>query len=266
MKTACFIFPLLLVSCAGLPKESPPSSPRDHVRPGRDTFAFANETVWLYQDGVPRSRPLEEAGAIEGERYTRRCFVMARAVVQFRKFARFDPGQKRPDDAALARLIRDICAIPVWHPAAAPAERISIGGWPDLHSLSRDRLALVQEHIGLGWPTYFRPGNFGIVFPPGRTAQERTAGAIDALWEAGEPPILWLVNFPSLSINHAVVVVGRRTGAGGWVHYQVYDPNLPDEPQVLDYDADRRTFSYPPTFYFKGGAVDVRLAYRGHLQ
>lgn len=202
----------------------------------------------------------------EGERYTRRCFVMARAAVQFKKFARFERGGVREDDAELARRIREVCATPVWHPARREGERVVIRGWGDLNALSRERPEVLRRHIGLGWPTYARVGNFGIIIPPGRSAQERVAEEVRVLWEAGEPPILWLVNFPSLSINHAVVVVGRRERADGMVRHWVYDPNLPERAQVLDYDRARRTFSYVPTFYFRGGEVDVRLIYRGHLR
>ena len=264
MKTASFFLPLslFLACCAGLPTESHPGAGRAHLRPGRDTFAFANETVWQYEDGVPKSGPLEEGAEGNGERYTRRCFVMARAAVQFKKFARFDPAQPRPEADGLARLVRKVCAVPVWEPAREEKDRVVIGGWADLHGFSRDCPELVQDHIGLGWPTYFRPGNFGIIFPPGRAAQERVREEIEALWRGGEPPLLWLVNFPSLSINHAVVVVGRR-GEHGFV---VYDPNLPDEPQLLEYDAARRTFIYPRVFYFRGGDVDVRVAFRGHFR
>jgi len=56
----------------------------------RDTFAFQNATVLKYKNGVPslRARSTSDDPA---NKYSRRCFVMTRTVMQFRKFARFDP-------------------------------------------------------------------------------------------------------------------------------------------------------------------------------
>ncbi|HEV2994349.1 MAG TPA: hypothetical protein VGW99_00175, partial [Chthoniobacterales bacterium] len=56
----------------------------------RDTLAFANSTVFAYQQGtiVSHRNPDQKE---KSKRYTRRCFVMSRTVVQFYKFARFDP-------------------------------------------------------------------------------------------------------------------------------------------------------------------------------
>ncbi|MBC8088023.1 MAG: hypothetical protein H7Z40_12215 [Phycisphaerae bacterium] len=229
---------------------------------GRDTFSFANETVWNYMDGKVVGRTDQPDTPKEGERYTRRCFVMARSVVQFWKFARFDTGQEPLAPEELIRRIREISAIPVWEPPRMPEQKIVVPGFAGLHDLSNREPRLLQENIGQGWPTYFRPGNFGIVTPPGRAAQERTSAEIDRFLAAGEPPILWLVNFPSMSINHAVVVLRRREESLRTL-YAVYDPNLPGETMELSFDHSSRTFSYPPTFYYTGGPVDVRVVYRG---
>ncbi len=57
----------------------------------RDTLAFANSTVFAYQQGkiVSYGDPDPKQ---KSKRYTRRCFVMSRTVVQFYKFAQFDPN------------------------------------------------------------------------------------------------------------------------------------------------------------------------------
>ncbi len=228
----------------------------------RDTFSFANETVWNYESGKVVGQTDREDTPQEGEKYTRRCFVMARSAVQFWKFARFEPDRPALSPQELAARIRKISAISVWEPAVSQERRIVLPGYHGLHELSDREPRLLQENIGEGWPTYFRPGNFGVVTPPGRSAQERTAKEIESFLAAGEPPILWLVNFPSLSINHALVVL-RSAPAEGRKIYTVYDPNLPGKPMELSYDPVARTFSYPPTFYFTGGPVDVRVVYRG---
>ena len=54
---------------------------------GRDTFAFPNESLTKN-----RGKP---------DLYANYCFVMARAVTQFQRFARFDPAQPRLDPRRL---------------------------------------------------------------------------------------------------------------------------------------------------------------------
>ena len=67
----------------------------------RNVFRFkqANWTVFAYEQGKIRaySNPREKS-----DRYTRRCFVMSRTVLQFRKFARFDPRAAPLTDQELA--------------------------------------------------------------------------------------------------------------------------------------------------------------------
>ena len=69
----------------------------------RDTFAYANELVFNYQNGVH----VADTNAPNRERsYTRRCFIMAAGVVQFWKHARFDPQAPPVSKNDLARRIR----------------------------------------------------------------------------------------------------------------------------------------------------------------
>jgi hypothetical protein len=55
--------------------------PAPAIRFGADTLAFANEKRTIY-----RNKP---------DLYANWCFVMARAVTQFQRFARFDPAAPR---------------------------------------------------------------------------------------------------------------------------------------------------------------------------
>src|SRR5437868_13587725 len=87
----------------------------------RDSFSFANMTVFEYQNGIPHLRRGEAA---KQERYTRRCFVMSRAVLQFRKFARFDPHAAPVDDAELAARIHQVTRRAVWKPELPQDQRI----------------------------------------------------------------------------------------------------------------------------------------------
>jgi hypothetical protein len=252
----------LILSCLALPAYEAPSTPAPPpFRYERDTFAFANETVWNYARGTPQA----ESGATRKRDYTRRCFVVSRAAVQFWKFARFDPAQPPLSREQLATRIREVTTRDVWKPPLAASQRVVFPGYASLRQFSKAEPGLLQENIGLGWPVYFRVGNAPIAAPVYRETEARLNGEILRDLRTGYPTIVWLYNFPTLSINHVVVIfAGERSGTQ--VHYHVYDPNYTDGPKQLDYDSASRTFSYQPTFYFKGGPVQARAIYRGVLQ
>jgi hypothetical protein len=228
-----------------------------------DTFAFANETVWNYVNGSVQpesSRPQDHK-----RDYTRHCFVVTRAAVQFWKFARFDPKAPSLTPRPLAERIRRVTERSVWLPALSDRERIVFPGYRNLRDLSTASPGVFQANIGLGWPIYFRAGMMPIIAPVSRGLEARLNDEIFNDLQKNCPTIVWLYNFPSLNMNHAVVVF-----AGGHDHdrftYQVYDPNYANAPKKLEYDIASRTFSYQPTFYFKGGSVSARAVYRGLLQ
>jgi hypothetical protein len=71
----------------------------------RETFAFANQTVFEYREGHAYAR--EETNQHK-KAYNRRCFVLCRAAMQFHKFARFDARGAPLDNKSLAARIRDV--------------------------------------------------------------------------------------------------------------------------------------------------------------
>ena len=232
----------------------------------KDTFAFANETVWSYEGGRPETVRREDGTLRRNEtRYMRRCFVVSRAAVQFWKFARFVPGGKRLSGEDLMKRIRDVTGRDVWKEPLVTEKRVVFPGYRDLHEMSKVETRPLQENIGFGWPTYFRPGNFCIIAPPSRAHQERTNRELQTWLENKRPMILWLCNFPSLDINHAVVVFGEKKDRQRFV-YQVYDPNYADRPGRLEYDPKTRSFYFEKTFYFSGGIVSVRPVYLSDLE
>jgi hypothetical protein len=113
----------------------------------RDTFAFANETVFEYRDGLAH---LRKPSATENQPrpYTRRCFVMSRAALQFRKFARFDPHGAPLDDRVLTERVRTITRRPAWGEALPADRRIVFPGYTNLRAMSRTRSRVLQENIG----------------------------------------------------------------------------------------------------------------------
>jgi hypothetical protein len=264
IKIGACAFLISLFFRASVSAYEPPAAPA--ARPFQydtDTFSFANETVWNYVDGSVKS---DKSGTKSQKRdYTRRCFVVTRASVQFWKFARFDPKAKPLPREQLAGRIRDVTGRSVWLPPLPSKDRVVFSGYASLHEISASDPAIFQANIGLGWPVYFRAGNAPIAMPLYRETEARLNDEIFHDLQMNFPTIVWLYNFPSLSINH-VVVIFHGTRDHGHYHYQVYDPNYAKEPKQLDYDVATRTFSYNPTFYFKGGTVDVRAIYRGVLQ
>jgi hypothetical protein len=251
----------LALSADDAPAASAPA-PRP-FRYDTDSFSFANETVWNYIDGSVQTDSVRTPS--KQRDYTRRCFVVTRAAVQFWKFSRFTPKAPALSRDQLAHRIRQVTARSVWLPALPPDQRIVIPGYANLRAVSAAEPGVFQANIGQGWPVYFRAGNAPIAAPVYRETEARLNQEISRDLQLNEPTIVWLYLFPSLKINHVVVVIsGCRTG--DHYRYQVYDPNYTDGPKKLDFDVTTRTFSYQPTFYFKGGAVDARAIYRGVLQ
>ncbi len=237
----------------------------------RDTFAFANETVFEYQDGHPHLRGPATNGTPQ-KRYASRCFVMTRAVLQFHKFARFDSRGAPLDDQALAERIRAVTRQEAWEAAWPVNRRIVFPGYANLRAMSQARGRVLQDNIGLGWPTYFRLGNFRMVHEHSRGYQEQTHAHLEAALARGELFVIYLSTFPSLTINHAVLVYARRPGSprgsGGKRidRYAVYDPNHPKHPRELTWLPGDRAFAYQKDWDFVGGFVEVYQIYGKPLQ
>ena len=220
----------------------------------RDAFAFSNELVWEYrfEPGIGQTRVVRRKPA---PGYTHRCFVLVRAARQFFYHASFEPAAGHADDAVYRDLIRAVLARPARHPSP-PGGRVVIPGYAGLRELSAERGPVLKAACGGAWRSYVQRSHWRIVVPVTRAHQDRTAEAL--LDAAGEHrvPVVHLLRFPSLAINHAMVVFdGRRTRAGA--EFLAYDPNDPDRPAELAYDRDRRTFSMPPTRYWRGGGLSV---------
>jgi hypothetical protein len=228
----------------------------------RDTFSFDNETALEYHDG--HSSPRTRRPGEQPKRFTQHCFVMSRTVVQFRKFVRFEPAAAPLGDKELAERIRGITRIPPWTAAFTRGERIVVPGYKDLRALSQNRPEILQENIGLGWPTYFRPGNWRIVLPHGPAQQARTHREMERALSAPEGFfVAYLTNFPrSLNINHGVLVYARknRNPSDGYC-YTVYDPNHHDGPRTLEWSERDGCFRYQHDTDFVGGKVIVWQVY-----
>jgi len=252
---------LLLSSIAARAYEPPAVAAPSPLRYPSDTFAFKNETVWNYVGGTVQP----ETDETRKRQYTQRCFVLSRSIVQFWKFARFEPNAAPLPPDQLAHRIRQVCERSVWLPAFSPKDRIVIPGYSNLHEASARMAYVFQANIGLGWPFYFRVGNGVIAMWVTRALEDRLNGEIFHDLQMNYPTILWVYRFPSLKMNHVVVVYSGTHDTSGY-HYHVYDPNYRDRFSHLDYDPKTRTFSFDKVYFFKGGPVTVRSIYRGLLQ
>jgi hypothetical protein len=255
-------FPLILLGffagCAHLPPSQIAERPFLFKK---DTFAFENQLLWDYQDG---ERQLNQSSS--EKEYVHRCFVMSRSAVQFWKFARFEPKLSRFSKEELVSCIRKISQRDVWKDPLPELEKWVVPGYANLYEFSKTEGELLREHIGKGWPTFFRLKNSLILFPPSKTHQENTCKEIETALEYRHPMILWLCDIPKREINHVVVVYEKSGRTGSDSLYSVYDPNIPDAPQKLTYDPKSQTFSFQKTFYFKGGPVSVRPIYLNMLE
>ena len=232
----------------------------------RDTVGFANATVFEYREGHPTLRRKREKG--EPERYTRRCFVLCRTTMQFHKFARFDPYAPPLDDNALAARIRNVTRRAAWEQPLPTNQRVVFPGYANLRAMSDARREVVRRNIGLGWPTYFRIGNYRMLFEHDSNYYKETHANLNAALAHGELFTGFLTTYPRLSINHAVLVYKRKAVSqnDGIESYLVYDPNHPESPRELTWSPTTRRFAYQKDWDFIGGFVHVYQIYGKWLQ
>ena len=226
---------------------------------GRDTFAFKNELQWIYHAGVS-----VYAGGVKERNpdaeYVLHCFVLSRSARQFFQFARFDPAAKQIDDHGYTELIRKVIALDPSQRAPA-TDRVVIPGYPDLHSFSKARESILKSELGSAANSFLQRGNWRMIFPFSHDHQEETAKSLLAEIRIDRPPVVHLVVFPELTINHAVLLYGAREERNRIV-FKVYDPNSSSSPALLTYDRRTRTFDFPRADYFVGGMVDVYEVYK----
>jgi len=228
----------------------------------RDSFAFANELHWEYQFDAATGKTTFTQREPKPE-YAHRCFVLTRAARQFLYHARFDKTRPAPDDVTCRRLVREVVARDPRTPCPAGAQ-VVIPGYPSLREYSRTREALLKAECGGAWRSYVLRSHWRMVFPIFRAHQLRTAVRLVAEIRRGGSPIIHLVRFPRLSINHGMVLFDAHETATGF-HFQAYDPNDPEKPTRLSFDRTTRTFSLPANRYWAGGRLDVIEIYRGWL-
>ena len=246
----------LIAGCVSSPRTTAQSPPRQ-FNFATDTFAYSNGLVWEYrydEHGKWTNRRRDPRPA-----YSQHCFVVSRSACQFFENAEFKPELPKADEAKYRRLIGEVVSTSLRKPVD-PKDRIVIPGYPDLRSFSIDYATLLQAECGGAWRCYFQRGNWRVVFPFSRHQQARVADQLQDELKQRRAVVAHLVRFPSLSINHAVLIFEARSGPDQ-IEFVTYDPNDPSAPTTITYNRRDRTFSLPYNSYFEGGRVDVYSIY-----
>jgi hypothetical protein len=246
---------------------APVNAAEPEFRFDRDTFAFQNATVLKYKDGIAFFRPKSEADD-PANKYTRRCFVMTRVAMQFRKFARFDPHGASINDRELAARIRAVARLEPWREPLPDNRRVVFPGYASLREISKARTQVFQDSIGNGFITYFRPSNIRMVFLQSPGYQEKTHATLDAALSRGDVFVAYLSTYPKMSINHAVLIYARKESRPGdeLERYFVYDPNHAEARRELTWSPRERAFAYQKDIDFIGGFVRIYQSYDKPLQ
>ncbi len=228
----------------------------------RDTFAFPNELVWAYRFDLVSGKPTMYRRD-PPPTYAHHCFVLARAVRQFLYHAHFEPGQPALEEPEYEELVRRVMAR---NPRrrCAPERRIVFPGHEGLRDFSAAQEAVLKRACGGAWHSYFLRSHWRMILPVFRWQEAWVAPRLVKAVCQGRVPIVHLVRFPQLTINHGIVLYGVAETAAG-LTFTAYDPNVPEEPSALEYDAGQRTFFFPANCYWAGGRVDVFQIYHNWL-
>jgi hypothetical protein len=250
----CALALILTSGCASCVQQS--SRPFDFKT---DTFAYRNDLLWEYvfDDATGKTTHRDREPRPE---YTHHCFVVARSARQFFQFAKFDVTQPIADDATYRKLIRTVTGRDPML-CLAEKDRIVIPGFANLREFSTARPKLIQEESGGAWRSYFQRGHWRMMMGFTEGNQEREAKKLIARLEHNIPPVVHIVKFPQLTINHSIVVIGVEQDEKQ-IRFVTYDPYEPNIPQTLTFDRATRQFTFPRNPYFIGGPVDIYEIYR----
>jgi hypothetical protein len=226
----------------------------------RDSFAFANELLWEYHFDAATGKTTFRKREPKPD-YALRCFVLTRAARQFLYHARFEANQKAASGEIYRRLIREAVSRNPRTPCE-PENQIVIPGFASLREFSAARENLLKAGCGGAWRSYFLRSHWRMIFPISRGHQKRTAENLRAAIQKNLTPIVHLVKFPSLTINHGMILFDAAETESE-IQFSAYDPNDPDRPARLKFDRTAKKFSLPANSYWAGGELNVIEIYCG---
>jgi len=252
---------VLLTLVTGCARRGPSGLPR--LEFPRDTLAITNETQWVYgQD--PTTGKQVHVVRDPPPTYSLRCFVLSRTVKLFHAHAEFAPFAPPLDESAYRACIREVVKRSPRR-ASEPGKRVVIPGYAGLYAFSEAWPRLFQEESGAAWESYVQRGHWRMIFPFSRKHQRREVLALAEGVRDGRSPVVHVVDFPGLKINHALVLLEVVESRGDY-QFQVYDPNTPGRPVELRFDRSRGQFVLGSVPYFIGGDVAVYEVYCGWLK
>lgn len=226
----------------------------------RDTFAFANELLWEYRFDATTDK-MNFSKRQPKPDYAHRCFVLTRAARQFLYHAVFDAEQKIAGDEIYRRLIKKILS---QNPRTPSENPVVVPGFSGLREFSAAKENLLKSECGGAWRSYVLRSHWRMLFPISRGHQNDTAKNLFSKIQNQFSPIVHLVKFPSLTINHGMILFGA-TEAENEIQFSAYDPNLPEQPARLIFNRAARTFFLPSNSYWAGGELNVIEIFRNWI-
>ncbi|MBA4148355.1 MAG: hypothetical protein H0X66_09595 [Verrucomicrobia bacterium] len=228
----------------------------------QDTFAYANELERHY--GFKEDGKWGSWKKTARPDYTLHCFVVARSAKQFFQHARFDESLPIADETTYRTLIRRVVNTNP-RKTLPEEEKIIIPGYANLREFSGAHEQLLKEECGGAWQSYLQRGHWRMTFPFSKRNQEKEAARLIAKLRNNHAPVVHIVRFPSLAVNHALLLFDAEEN-DRTISFSVYDPNTPDAPTVLTFDKAKRSFRLPRNDYFIGGELDVYEVYSSALK
>jgi len=240
-------------------------SPQSSSRPfnfTRDALSYANELDWIYRPN-PETGKMDFIHVDPEPEYIHRCFVLVKTAKQFFLHAQFDAQAPIADEKTYRALVRKVVSRSPrdLEPSSDP-DRVVIPGYADLRSFSAAWASLLKDETGGSWHSYVQLGNWRMILPFPRSGQQKTVEQLLTALKADWPPIVHVVTFPVITINHALLIYAAHEN-DKTILFDVYDPNHPEAPGELTYDRASRTFIFPATNYFADGPVNVYEVYHG---
>jgi hypothetical protein len=221
-----------------------------------DTFAFENQTYFDYKPLTENQIQISRRHGRPPD-FSRHCFQMCRAVVQFFQFAEFRPDLPKVSASNYEEIVRTVSRIPPW--SSGPKEKVTVPGYKALHSFSLGQTLAIQKNLGLWWPSYWRLGNWRIVFPVPRSGQEHMAKWLRSKLDDRRIQTVYITRFKP--INHCLVVYHYASAQNGAIVFDVYDVNQPGKLVHLTYRTSDRSFYFDKTWYYRGGLVNMLPLY-----
>jgi hypothetical protein len=227
------------------------------VQPPASAFHFATDT-FAFPNEVRALNPGRD------DLYANYCFVLARGLRQFFAFARFEPGAPRLSTEAYAERVRAIAAHAPWAPPPAPDDRVVIPGYANLREFSRGEETAIKAGLGGRSWTLVHWTNWRVTMPVTGDHQAGVAHEVVDELGAGRLVQLLVTNWPKPELNHTVVAYGYRAVPAG-VEFDVWDPNDPDTPGAVTFDASVRRFIATRLFDTQPGVIRAFRMYYSWL-